>query len=522
LQDLQVDAFILQESNTSIGSTDGEIQTYFGSGSLTNVNDQRNFRFVANAEWSSSTAKITTELPHNLSVGSQVELVNIKSTNNLTGIANTGFNRSYTVTGISSAKQFNVSLTTDPGTFTNDTSARTTSLPYFKRKQYKDTYYVYRSQEAQKYVAGQQDGIYYITVLNGSNSPSVAPFTDEKFSQPVKELYPQINRDNSKSDPDSTTCAASSSLIGEVVVNDVRNSITRETVDKFLKDTDVGVGLTDITSGIGNTSHTIHTSIDHGLNRITRLTLTTAGAGYGSGTAGDLYNARLVGFARSTTGQHATAKITINGSGAITDIKIMDGGSAYGIGNTLAVVGVGTTTGYSQAVVTVAGVYNNVGDTVRITGVSSEAYTSFNDVYRITQVAVGAAKSFVVTSTSAIGIGTTSGIGETLTSKAFAYVTGEAIRISALSYDNTTGVGIVTSINNHGLKVDTKVRLVGANESLYNGDFVVTENVSNTSFKINVGLSTSAPTATGTLFAYREGVSSNDGVITVDNENLKW
>jgi hypothetical protein len=515
-----VDAFILQESNTSIGSTDAEIQTYFGSGSLSSVNQQRNFRFVANAEWSSSTAKITTELPHNLSVGSQVELVNIKSTNNVVGAANTGFNRTYNVTGISSAKQFSVGLTTDPGTFTNDTSARTTTLPYFKRKQYKDTYYVYRTQEAQKYVAGQQDGIYYITVLNASNSPSVAPFTDEKFSQPVKELYPQINRDNPKSDPDKTTSSASSSLIGEVIVNDVRNSITKETVDKFLKDADVGVGITNITSDTGNTSHTVYTSVDHGLNRITRLSLTSAGAGYGSGTAGDIYNARLVGFAGSITGQHATAKITVNGSGTITDVKIMDGGSAYGIGNTLAVVGVGTTTGYTEAVVTVAGVYNNVGDTVRISGVSSESYAPFNDVYRITSVQVGSAKSFTVTSTSAIGIGTTAGINSTNISNAYVYLTGEAIRISALSYDNTTGIGIVTSINNHGLKVDSKVRVVGANQSLYNGDFVVTENVSNTSFKINIGLSTNAPAATGTLFAYREGVTSNDGVITVDNENL--
>ena len=520
-----VDAFIIQESNTSIGQIDEEIETYFGSfgsGYLLNVNEQRNFRFIANAEWSSNIAKITTELPHNLSVGSKVELVNIKSSNNLVGIANSGFNGTFDVIGISSAKQFNVNIPSivGPGTFSNNTSARTTSLPYFKRKQYKETYYIYRTQESQKYVAGQQDGVYYITILNASNSPTVAPFTEEKFSQPVKELYPQVNRDNPKSDPDETICAASSSLIGEVVVNDVRNSITKETIGKFLKDADVGVGLTDIVSGIGNTSHIIHTNIDHGLNRITRLTLTTAGAGYGSGTAGDLYNAKLVGFAGSITGEHATAKITVDGSGTITDVKIMDGGSAYGIGNTLAVVGVGTTTGYTQAVVTVAGVYNNVGDTVRISGVSSSAYDPFNNVYRITNIEVGAAKSFVVTSTSAIGIGTTSGINSTNISNAYVYLTGEAIRISSLSYDNTTGIGIVTSINNHGLKVDSKVRVVGANQSLYNGDFVVTENVSNTSFKINIGVSTNSPTVTGTLFAYREGVTSNDGVITIDNENL--
>jgi hypothetical protein len=514
------DAFIIQESNTSIGATDAEIQTYFGSGTLGNVNQQRNFRFVANAEWTANTAKITTELPHNLIVGSQVELVNIKSTNNLTGIANTGFNRTYTVSGISSAKQFSVGLSTDPGTFTSDTSARTTALPYFKRKQYKDTYYVYRTQEAQKYVAGQQDGIYYVTILNASNSPTVAPFTDEKFSQPVKELYPQINRDNPESDPDETRSAASSSLIGEVVVNDVRNSITKETITKFLRDSDVGVGITDIFSSDTGIAHTIFTSIDHGLNRIVRVSITNAGAGY-TGTAGSsTYNASLVGFAGSTTGQHATAKITVDASGSITDVKIMDGGSAYGIGNTLAVVGVATYAPFTQAVVTVADVYDNVGDTVRISGVSSETNATYNNVYRITDIQVGAAKSFSVTSTSAVGSGVVSGVGVTNTANAFVYLTGEAIRISSLVYNNITGIATVTSVNNHGLKVDSKVRVVGANESLYNGDFVVTENVSNTSFKINVGASANAPTATGTLFAYREGITSNDGVITVDNENL--
>ena len=98
--------FILQESNTGIGATDAEVQTYFGSGSITNVNQQRNFRFIADATWDGTNALITTELPHNLTDGASVELVNIKSGNNTTGTANTGFNRTYDVIGISSAKQF--------------------------------------------------------------------------------------------------------------------------------------------------------------------------------------------------------------------------------------------------------------------------------------------------------------------------------------------------------------------------------------------------------------------------------
>ena len=513
------DGFILQESNTSIGSTDAEIQTYFGNGSITNVNQQRNFRFIASADWSGSTANIATELPHNLSLGSVVELVNVKSSTNTTAASNTGFNGTYSVTGISSSKQFSVGISTNPGTFTSDTSLRTTALPYFKRKNYKNTYFVYRTQEAQKYVAGQQDGVYYLTLVNSSNSPSVSPFTDEKYSQPVKELYPQINRDNPVSDVDETTCFASSSTIGEVVVDDVRKSLTKETLSKVLKDIDVGIGITNIVSA-SSTTHTIYTSIDHGLNRITAVSIGSSGAAYGSGAGGTLYNAKLVGFAGSTTGSFATAKLTLNASGNITDVKIMDGGSAYGIGNTLAVVGVATTTGYSQGYVTVTQVYNNVGDTVRVSGVSSIAYQPVNDLYRITSVAVGAAKSFAVSSASSISVSSSTGIGVTVTANAFTYLTGEAIRISALTYNNTSGIATVTTVNRHGLKVDNKVRFTGANESVYNGDFVVKENLSLNSFSITIGVTTSAPTATGTLYAYREGVTSNGGVITREDENL--
>ena len=43
------EGFIIQESNTSIGATDGEIETYFGSENYSNINQQRNFRFIASA-----------------------------------------------------------------------------------------------------------------------------------------------------------------------------------------------------------------------------------------------------------------------------------------------------------------------------------------------------------------------------------------------------------------------------------------------------------------------------------------
>jgi len=520
-----VDGFILQESNTSIGSSTSEVQTYFGSGSLSNVGQQRNFRIIADARWSSSIATIVTELPHNLNVGHEVELVNITSTNNTGGDSNAGFNRNFIVTGISSAKQFTVGLSTDPGTFTNDTSARTPSLPYFKRKRYGDSFYIYRYSEEQKYIQGEQDGIYYLQLLNSSNKPVVAPFTEEKYSQPVKELYPQTNRDNPVADPAATNCFASSDVIGNVVVNDVRNSITKESLEKYVRDTNIGIGITNIQSLTGS-AHTITSVLDHGLNRITAIQINEPGAGYGSGSAGDIYNVQLVSIGGSITGKHATAKISVGSTGAITSIKIMDGGSAYGIGNTLAITGVTTQSNHVQAVVQVTSIYNNVGDTLKVVGVQSEGYAGYNDLYRITGINIGDDRNITVASASTITGFTTTGVGATLSTGSYFYLTGEAIRISSFDYTAGSGIATVTSSNSHGLKVGQKVRLAGANEPQYVGDFVVSEvldvlgSIPTYKFSLNIGVGTAAPTATGTLYAYRPGYTSNDGSITKEDENL--
>jgi len=516
-----VEGFILQESNTSIGSTDGEIQTYFGSGSLTNINQQRNFRFIAGASWDGTFGNIDTELPHELKIGNQVQLKNITSTQNTSGADNLGFNGLHIVTGISSAKQFSVGLNTDPGTFSNNVTDRSTSLPFFRRKKFTDTYYIYRLSEAQQYVAGEQDGVYYLSVLNSSIKPTVSPFTADKYSQPVASLFPQISRDNPVSDPEETRSFAVSNLIGKVDVSDTRNSVTKEALNKYRDDYTVGIALTDIFSSTG-AAHTIHTQYDHGLNRLTKVQVNEVGAGYSNGT---YYNASLVSIGSSTTGKHATAKVVI-ASNVIDSVTIMDGGSAYGIGNTLAVTGVTTngTSGYTDGVVEVTKIYNNVGDVIRITGVSSEGYTAYNQLYRITDVAIGSATTVTVAAASSIAsdkISTdTIGVGVTLTEDAYAYLTGETVRVNTFTYTGPAGIATITTHNQHGLAVDRAVTISGAEQTQYNGSFVVTKVNSLTSFEANLGVSTLAPTASGTIFALPEGVSSNGGNITAEDENI--
>lgn len=112
----------------------------------------------------------------------------------------------------------------------------------------------------------------------------------------------------------------------------------------------------------------------------------------------------------------------------------MDGGSAYGIGNTLGIAGISTSGSYTQAVVQVTQIYNNVGDTLRVVGVQSEGLNEYNDLYRITGINVGGATSVTVASATTITNYASTGIGGTNSNGSYFYLTGEAIRINSLDY----------------------------------------------------------------------------------------
>ena len=107
-------------------------------------------------------------------------------------------------------------------------------------------------------IAGQQDGIYYVTALRGNISPfptgaGVANnFRNFKFSQPVSKLYPLNFRNDplwfknngttlqekayyaNLIDPPQAFSAADNYIHGLVTVNDFKNSVTRELVEDLL------------------------------------------------------------------------------------------------------------------------------------------------------------------------------------------------------------------------------------------------------------------------------------------------
>ena len=507
-----LDGYVIQESNNTIGTGTTEIIKYFSTTpvTLSNSVELRNPRFIAKANWTigTKTANIITELPHDLTVGSQVEVLNITSTNNTTGVANSAYNGTFTVTGISSTKQFSYAVANDPGTFTNNTSSRTSSLPRFNRKKFSGTYYVYRSQEIKKYIQNVQDGIYHLIVLNSSNSPTAVPFTNSRFSQSIKNLYPQLNRDNANSDPKAAKSFALSDTIGQVVVDDPQNSITKETIEKSLIDFNVGVGITNIISSSG-IAHTLYTSIDHGLCGVTSVSISNGGSGYVTGT---YYNANLSG---SANGANATARVTVGAGGTVTVVQIMDGGSAYGIGNTASLSGVGTVG--SGAVVTIANIYNNVGDCLSISGVSSASYSGYNTLYRITGITT--AKEITVQSAETISGFNATGVGVTATTNANILLTGRTLGISTFTLNSTTGVGIVTFTSAHGFLINNKLRIIGFNNSSYNGDYLVKQVGSGlTSININVGLGTTALSIGTTATAYIPALSSYGGDLDVNTE----
>jgi len=520
-----LDGYVLEESTNVLGVGTTEIQKYLdptNSSTLSNSTELRNPRFIANASWSSNTANIITELPHDLVVGSQVEIINVKSTNNPIGIANSSFNGTFTITGISSSKHFSYALVDSPGSFANDTSVRDSNLPTFRKKKYVGTYQIYRSQEFQKYIPGKQDGVYHLIVTNSSNAPTVTPYSDIKFSQPIQNLYPQTNRDNPTSDPKEAASFAIPNPIGQVVINDAQRSITKETLNKSLIDFNVGVALTDIKSNLSGTIHTLYSKIDHGLAGITSVSIVSGGSGYGSisGTAGNAYNARLVGFAGSTTGENATAVITFNTSGTITNVKIIDGGSAYGIGNTLRVVGVATTTGYAEAVVQVTNLVNNINDTIQLDGISPSSNDPYNTLYKIVGIETGKPKEIIVESSTTVGNASTTGIGITATLNSYAKIVGKSLGITSFAYAPSVGLATVTFASSHGFKVGNKIRISGSNSPFFNGDFLVKKVGTTTSFVLNVGLGTNTVSTSGTITAHRYGFGSYGGDTTESNENL--
>ena len=519
-------SYVLEESNTVIGSTNAEVALQFNPSSQTmsNQSEMRNFRFIKSASTDGTFNYFNSELPHGLTLGSEVRINQVTSSVNPTGVANSGYNQKYTVVSVPKSDQFVVQMgVVNPGTFTNNTSQRNTSLPNFNRVKAPNNYFIYDVDTINEYKTGIQDGVYYLTIVDATNTPTIAPYNDRNkfaFAQPIKDLFPQYDRDNPNSNPDAAIAYASSRVLGNVEIDDPKHSLTRFVASQGQVDLAVGFGITDIVSNSAGTAHTIFTKTEHGLNRITNVSIVgTGGLGYGNNTGSveSLYNATLTGG----NGVDASARITVNSSGSVTDVEIMNPGTDYLVGDILTIAGVSTFSPYTPAQVTVQNILNNVGNTIRIENISSFKRKEYNKLYEVTGISTN--KEIQVTSIGGtITDPSFTGIGATVTNTSFGTLTGIGLTIdnTKFVYDNSSGIATVTTLENHGFRANNQITVDGSTATLYNGDFIVKQIVGLTTFTVNIGKSSSVPSISGTVRAYTPGLIPQPGIINLFDENF--
>ena len=119
-----------------------------------------------------------------------------------------------------------------------DTNSNTNQTAPFDR-----IYFVYRSDTILRHIPGEQDGIYYLTVLLADIAPTGDQFNSSdntfgflKYSQDVSKIYPDLDKDNHDFNPPAAVTVADNLVHGLVYQNDDRASITREAVNQFVVD----------------------------------------------------------------------------------------------------------------------------------------------------------------------------------------------------------------------------------------------------------------------------------------------
>ena len=433
------EGFVIQESSTTgaRSNSDFTISTIDGN----DYGYNRNPRFISTCSVSGNTVTVVSELPHNLNVSDLVTIKNVTSSTNTVGAASSGYNSTFAVSAVDDDKTFRyqttdtVGVTHNPGLFNNDISNRTTTLPRFNRNDLKSNFYVYRNETISPYIRDVQDGIYHIFVLKSDNKVTTE-FTNLSYGQNVENLYPQQDKDNANDNPPASVSYAKRSPLGDVSTNELKNSITREAADKFLKD--IGIGhaissvLTDTTAGIS----TLTFARAHAFSGIATHTNV---AGWGGAnyipTSGisTYYNVKLLNGGSNplsgSTWNGATATVTVN-NGAIVDADIMNSGSGYSAADLYfdqTVVGAGN--GNARYRVSTNSLKTNVNDVVQVSGIG----TVTDGVYRITSVP----------SSSTIAIAITAGDPGIIATQ-YVLPVGPSAAVASDTYDTTTGISTFT------------------------------------------------------------------------------
>ncbi len=494
------EAFVIQESSATGARSDSD----FTLGSLTTSDYlyNRNPRFISTCSFNAVTdiITVTSEIPHNLKVDDIIAIKNVSSTTNTAATLNKGYNGTFKVLSIVNDKTFTHSSTDIfdvlhiPGVFTNNVTNRTTALPRFERKDHKGNFYIYRNETITPYIYNVQDGVYYLYVVNSSNAVP-EEFTDLKFSQNIVDFYPQLDNDNIDDNPPAAVSFAKRAPLGDVVTSDLKKSITRETADKI----NTFFGIVPIISGVSDsgTSATLTFSREHGLSGVVTYTSLIGGSGH---TQGTYQNVKLYSDSILTSWKGATARVTVNSSGAVTSADVITGGSAYATGETLyfdsTQIG-GTPSG--RMTITTAGISTSVGNVVQLTGIGTTA----GGHYRIT----------AVPTTTTISIAKTTGDASPVVGQ-YIINGGPAIVINSNTYDTVTGVTTFVCASAHGLVSGNRFDVLDSNNNNL-GSFLVDDRVG-----INTFTSVTNKNVGTVKYILKNSFASNEATADSSGENL--
>jgi hypothetical protein len=510
------DGFVLQESKTT-----GITSASYLLSQLSDVIQLRNPKIITTASYAGGSANIKTELPHYLQVGDTVKISNVVSSNDSVE----SYNGSFVVQTVPNPREFSVGIGSDPGTFLNQVNQRSTqqqveALPTIEKEKSRDTVFIYRSTEIKPLIpgAGGQDGIYNITVLSGSISPTKTigfGISDRNFNQDVKNLFPQIDRDNYNSDPSPSVSYAELSPLGIVRTSDKKNSITKEALNYFFENNRVGYAITGaIVSGAGNTTVTIFTDIEHNLNSVKSVTLLNPGAGYNNnaGVTSTIYSSELLNA--SLPGKNASAKVVVSAANTIASVEIVDGGSAYAIGNTMSVSPdpAGPPTIYSF--VQVSAINNNIGDSLDLSGFMEP---TMNGTFKIVDVPSSRSVSILIEN----GVPSTNFRTRNDDRLPIAYLSAKGIGVSTITHNKVAGIATVICTEGHGLLSGNSFKLVGIGNTYFSKKFIVNETLGITSFSFYSGITTVTQTwnLTGVTIQ-KSAISANGRALGLGEENL--
>ena len=515
------DSFVIQESSSTNVRNDADHTRTEISNADYDYN--RNTKFISYIDYNVSTKIVTirSDKSHSLNVGDQIVVKNVVSDVNQNGALNRGYNGTFIVTSVTNDKVFSYSTTDilgivhDVGNWTDTTDTRNNALPRFQRNNNSDNLFVYRTETINKYVEDSQDGVYHLYVLNGGNTLE-EEFVNSKYNQNVVNLYPELDRDNIDDNPQEAKSYAKRFPLGDVVTNDLKKSITRETANKLLSNFNITNTIVSVTGNEGANPY-LNLSKEHKINGLKGFGTLTGGSGHTAGD-GEHYNIKVFNSAAapaSAVWYGATAKVTLSG-GSVTSVEITEPGSGYKTGGIVAqndryyfdssLPSQGGLGGAPSSYITITNddislgqvvTDKSGGDYVQLTGITTatDAYYRINDVSGNKQLRINKPTADrIVDGQQVVHVG-------------------PVVEVSSSSGTDTST--FITSTA-HGLIKGNSFRVLKNDDSVI-GDFIVEDVVNTTSFTTKTGISggISQP-----KYILKHALSANNANSGKNGENL--